>query len=179
VTFDIDANGILNVSAKDLGTGKTQKISITASSGLSKDDVERMRRDAEAHADEDKARREEVDLRNEADNTAYRAEKFARENADKIGASKAGIEDSAKALREALKGADLAAVRSALDKLNEVLQAAGQELYSKGNAGAGEPGGASGQGAGNAGPADGGKAADAKAGDGPIIDAEVVDEKKK
>jgi len=179
VTFDIDANGILNVSAKDLGTGKTQKISITASSGLSKDDVERMRRDAESHADEDKARREEVDLRNEADNTAYRAEKFARENAEKIGAAKAKIDDGAKAVRDALKGSDVAAVRAALDQLNEVLQAAGQELYAKGGAEGGAAGAGSGTGSADGGASAGGKPDDAKTGEGPIIDAEVVDEKKK
>ncbi len=179
VTFDIDANGILNVSAKDLGTGKTQKISITASSGLSKDDVERMRRDAESHADEDKARREEVDLRNEADNTAYRAEKFARENAEKIGAAKAKIDDGAKAVRDALKGSDVAAVRAALDQINEVLQAAGQELYAKGGAEGGAAGAGSGTGSADGGASAGGKPDDAKTGEGPIIDAEVVDEKKK
>src|SRR5208283_4801668 len=84
VTFDIDANGILHVGAKDLGTGKEQKITITASSGLSKDEVEKMRRDAEAHADEDKARKEEVESRNEADNAVYRSEKMLKDNADKI-----------------------------------------------------------------------------------------------
>src|SRR5215510_139555 len=89
VTFDIDANGILHVSAKDLGTGKEQKITITASSGLSKDEIERMRKDAEAHADEDKARREEVETRNEADNAVYRSEKMLKENADKIDESDA------------------------------------------------------------------------------------------
>src|SRR6516165_5989802 len=93
VTFDIDANGILHVAAKDLGTGKEQKITITASSGLSKDEVEKMRKDAETHADEDKAKREEVETRNEADNAVYRSEKMLKENADKIsGDDKAKIE---------------------------------------------------------------------------------------
>src|SRR5882672_778459 len=90
VTFDIDANGILNVSAKDLGTGKEQKITITASSGLSKDEVERMRKDAEAHADEDRQQREEVEARNEADNLVYRTEKLLKDNADKISADARG-----------------------------------------------------------------------------------------
>ena len=81
VTFDIDANGILHVGAKDLGTGKEQKITITASSGLSKDEIEKMRKDAEAHADEDKAKREEVETRNEADNAVYRTEKMLKDNA--------------------------------------------------------------------------------------------------
>jgi molecular chaperone DnaK len=176
VTFDIDANGILNVSAKDLGTGKTQKIVITASSGLSKDEVERMRRDAEAHADEDKAQREEVELRNEADNVAYRAEKFARDNGEKLGGAKSGIEDAAKAVRDALKGSDSAAIRSSIDQLNDVMQKAGEAMYAKsgpaGTEAAGaQPGADAGAGAGSA--------KSGAAGDGPIIDAEVVDEKKK
>src|SRR5262249_26330374 len=84
VTFDIDANGILHVSAKDLGTGKEQKITITASSGLSKDDIEKMRKDAESHAEDDKQRREEIETRNEADNAVYRSEKMLKESGDKI-----------------------------------------------------------------------------------------------
>jgi len=175
VTFDIDANGILNVSAKDLGTGKQQKIVITASSGLSKDEVERMRRDAESHADEDKKRKEEVELRNEADNTAYRAEKLVKDSGDKLGGERSKIEDGAKALREALKGSDTGAIRSALDKLHESLQAATAELYKNTQNRPGAEGGPSDAGAqesaGTGGPG-------AKAGDGPIIDAEVVDENK-
>ena len=174
VTFDIDANGILNVSAKDLGTGKEQKIVITASSGLSKDEVERMRRDADSHAEDDKKRREEVEVRNEADNTAYRAEKFVKDNADKIGVAKSSIEDGAKAIREALKGSDVAAIRDAVERLNSTMQTASAELYKNAKA--------SGQGAGP-GPTDattgsGSAETDSKKGDGPIIDAEVVDEKK-
>ena len=84
VTFDIDANGILHVGAKDLGTGKEQKISITASSGLSKDEIEKMRKDAELHADEDKAKKEEIEARNEADSSVYRSEKMLKDNKDKI-----------------------------------------------------------------------------------------------
>jgi molecular chaperone DnaK len=175
VTFDIDANGILNVSAKDLGTGKEQKIVITASSGLSKDEVERMRRDADSHADEDKKRREEVEVRNEADNTAYRAEKFAKDNGDKLGAAKSAVEDGAKALREALKGSDVAAIRSSLEKLNETMQGASAELYKQAQAKAGAAGPQSGPG-----PEAGSEQAksESKKGEGPIIDAEVVDEKK-
>src|SRR5260221_1698019 len=104
-TFDIDANGILNVSAKDLGTGKEQKITITASSGLSKEEIEKTRRDAESHAEEDKQRRDEIELRNEADNAVYRSEKMLKDSADKIsGADKTKIEDAIKEVREALKG---------------------------------------------------------------------------
>jgi len=175
VTFDIDANGILNVSAKDLGTGKSQKIVITASSGLSKDEVERMRRDAEAHADEDKAQREEVELRNEGDNIAYRAEKFARDNGDKLGEAKGPIEEAAKAVRDALKGSDAAAIRSSIDHLNEVMSKAGEAMYAKG----GPAGAEAAEGAAGAGASDAGPKKSTTGGDGPIIDAEVVDEKKK
>src|SRR5512132_1439365 len=105
VTFDIDANGILHVSAKDLGTGKEQKITITASSGLSKDEIEKMRKDADAHAEEDKARKEEVETRNEVDNAVYRTEKLVKDNADKISADdKTKLETAIAAAKEALKG---------------------------------------------------------------------------
>ena len=178
VTFDIDANGILNVSAKDLGTGKEQKIVITASGGLSKDEVEKMRKDAETHADEDKARREEVEIRNEADNTVYRTEKFVKDNGDKIGADKAKLEAAVAATKDALKGSDVAAIRSSLEQINTVMQTASAELYKNAQAQA-KPDGA------QAGPGPGAETADAKGskggdkkGDGPIIDAEVVDEKK-
>ena len=130
VTFDIDANGILHVSAKDLGTGKEQKITITASSGLSKDEIEKMRKDAEAHAEEDKEKREEIDARNEADNTVYRSEKMLKDNGEKISAEqKTKIEETAAAVREALKGTDVAAIRSATEKLNEAWQAASADMY--------------------------------------------------
>src|SRR5258707_5509697 len=130
VTFDIDANGILHISAKDLGTGKEQKITITASSGLSKDEIEKMRRDAEAHADEDKKQREEVEARNEADNAVYRSEKMLKDSADKIsGADKSKIEDAIKEVKEALKGGEASAIKTASEKLNEAWQAVSQELY--------------------------------------------------
>ncbi|MFM7818660.1 MAG: Hsp70 family protein, partial [Verrucomicrobiota bacterium] len=174
VTFDINADGILKVSAKDLGTGKEQKIVITASSGLSKDEVERMRRDADSHAEDDKKRREEVEVRNEADNMAYRAEKFVKDNADKIGAAKSSIEDGAKAVREALKGSDVSAIRETVDKLNAAMQAASEELYKNTQAAGQGPG----AGPDNAQTGTGASGVDTKKGDGPIIDAEVVDEKK-
>src|SRR6185436_6648637 len=123
VTFDIDANGILHVSAKDLGTGKEQKITITASSGLSKDEVEKMRKDAELHAEEDRLRKEEIEARNEGDNAVYRSEKMLKESADKISADdKSKIETAASELKEALKGTDVAAIKSATEKLNEAWQ---------------------------------------------------------
>src|SRR5512136_24614 len=130
VTFDIDANGILHVGAKDLGTGKEQKISITASSGLSKDEVEKMRKDAEAHADDDRKQREEVETRNEADNAVYRSEKMLKDNADKIsGADKSKIESAITEVKEALKVGEASAIRAAADKLNEAWQAVSAELY--------------------------------------------------
>lgn len=176
VSFDIDANGILNVAAKDLGTGKEQKITITASSGLSKEEVEKMRKDAEAHAEEDKARREEVETRNEADNAVYRSEKMLKESGDKLsGDDKKKIEEAVKAVKEALKGSDAAAIKSGSEKLNEVWQAVSAELYKK-TAEQGKAGGAT------AGESPGGSGAQADASkekdEGPIIDAEVVDEKK-
>jgi molecular chaperone DnaK len=172
VTFDIDANGILNVSAKDLGTGKEQKITISASSGLSKDEVERMRKDAEAHADEDKQHREEVELRNEADNQVYRTEKLLRENADKIsGDDKAQIDSAVAAVKEALKGNDTAVIKSAAEKLNEAWQKFSEILYKAAAEKAqASKGAAGGEGAGSSG--------GSKKDEGPIIDAEVVDEKK-
>jgi molecular chaperone DnaK len=175
VTFDIDANGILHVSAKDLGTGKEQKITITASSGLSKDEVEKMRKDAESHAEEDRQQRDEVETRNEADNTVYRTEKMLKENADKIsGADKSKIESAIGEVKTALKGKDTAALKSATEKLTEAVSAVWAELYkaagekARGGKGpAAEP-----QPEAKSGPGAGGKD------EGPIIDAEVVDEKK-
>jgi len=178
VTFDIDANGILHVGAKDLGTGKEQKITITASSGLSKDEVEKMRRDAEAHADEDKAKREEVETRNEADSAVYRTEKMLKDNADKIsGDDKSKIEKAVAEVKEALKGSDAATIKSAAEKLNEAWQAVSAELYkaaaAKAQAEKGQAGGQSGQAQGE--PKSEGKKKDKDDG---VIDAEVVDEKK-
>ncbi|HEY6183310.1 MAG TPA: molecular chaperone DnaK, partial [Terriglobales bacterium] len=130
VTFDIDANGILHVNAKDLGTGKEQKITITASSGLSKDEIEKMRKDAEAHAEEDKKRREEIETRNEADNAVYRSEKLLKDNSEKIsGDAKSKIEKAISDTREALKGSDAGAIKVASEKLNEAWQAVSAELY--------------------------------------------------
>src|SRR5207249_3908833 len=115
--FDIDANGILHVSAKDLGTGKEQKITITASSGLSKDEVEKMRKDAEAHAEEDRKQREAIEIRNEADNAVYRSEKMLKDNADKIsGDDKGRIEKAVAEVNEAVKSSDIAMIKSASDR---------------------------------------------------------------
>ena len=175
VTFDIDANGILHVGAKDLGTGKEQKITISASSGLSKDEIEKMRRDAEAHADEDKAKKEEIEARNEADNIVYRSEKLLKDSAANISAEDKGkIEGAVATAKEALKGSDTAAIKAASEKLNEVWQAVSAELYKAGAAKAQAEKGAAGA------PPSGAeepKAEGKKADDG-VIDAEVVDEKK-
>ncbi len=181
VTFDIDANGILHVSAKDLGTGKEQKITITASSGLSKEEVERMRKDAEAHAEDDKKQREEVETRNEADSSVYRSEKMLKDNADKLSAGdKEKIEKAIAAVKEALKGSDTAALKSASEKLNEAWQAVSAELY---KAAAEKARGAQGQGSAGPSPSSspGGKPEEpgTKPGEGPIIDAEVVDDDKR
>jgi molecular chaperone DnaK len=181
VTFDIDANGILHVSAKDLGTGKEQKITITASSGLSKDEVEKMRKDAESHADEDKKRREEVEVRNEADNAVYRSEKMLKDTAEKISEpDKSKIEGAVNAVKEALKGSDGSAIKSAADKLNEAWQAVSAELYKSASqargAAAGGPGPQPGPEAGTHTESSGAQAGGKE--EGPIIDAEVVDEKK-
>ena len=132
VTFDIDANGILNVKAKDLGTGKEQHITITASSGLSKDEIEKMMKDAEIHAAEDEKAKERVDLRNQADSTVFHTEKFLKENGDKISADKkADVEKAIEPVKEALKGEDDGAIKAAMEKLNEAMQAAATEMYSK------------------------------------------------
>jgi len=171
VTFDIDANGILHVSAKDLGTGKEQKITITASSGLSKDEVEKMRKDAEAHAEEDKAKRDEIEVRNETDSVVYRSEKMLKDNADKLDAgAKSKIEDAVKKAKEALGGTDANKIREARDKLNEAWQAASEQLYKAGAEQAQATKTTTG--------APGGEAKKDAKDQGPVIDAEVVDEKK-
>jgi molecular chaperone DnaK len=176
VTFDIDANGILNVSAKDLGTGKEQKISITGSSGLTKEEVDKMQREAESHAEEDRKAKEAIELRNNADNLAYQCEKQLKDLGDKVdGATKTSVEDAISKVREALKGNDNDAVKSAFDALQAKFQEVSSELYKKASAQAGpQPG-----------PSQGGPSAEAEAGgekkDSDVVDAEfeMVDEDKK
>ncbi|MFH1651108.1 MAG: molecular chaperone DnaK, partial [Chloroflexota bacterium] len=130
VTFDIDANGILNVRAQDKGTGREQKITITASSGLSKQEVEKMQREAEAHAAEDARRREEIEARNNADNMAYTAERLLRENKDKIPAElNQEAEDRVKAVRSALQGSDVEAIKRATQELSDTMQKIGTAIY--------------------------------------------------
>ncbi len=130
VTFDIDANGILNVSARDKGTGKEQKITITASSGLSKEEVERMKRDAEGYAAEDAKRKEEAELRNSADSLAYTAEKTLRDYADKIAADiNQEIEGKIANVRTALQGKDVDSIRSSMQELSQAMQKVGASVY--------------------------------------------------
>jgi molecular chaperone DnaK len=130
VTFDIDANGILNVSARDKATGKTQAITITASSGLAKDEVERMVREAQSHAEEDKRHRELVDLRNQADSAAYNLEKLLKENREKLGEADAkSIVDGVALARQALVGEDADAIRSALERLTALGHKVAEQLY--------------------------------------------------
>ena len=132
VTFDIDANGILKVSAKDLGTGKMQHITITASSGLSDEEIDQMVKDAEAHAAEDEKLREKVDLKNQADSTVFQTEKFLKENEDKISAEqKAEVEAAIEPVKKAIEAEDYAAMKTTLDALNEKMQAAATEMYSQ------------------------------------------------
>jgi len=177
VTFDIDANGIVNVQAKDLGTGKEQKITITASSGLSKDEVNRMMREAESHSDEDKKRREEIELRNRADQAAYGAERMVKDTGDKLSASdKQAVEHAIEGLKKAMEGQDAATIQRALDSLTAAQHRAAESLYrQQSQTGPSEPGAASG-----AGQASGGNAADSGSAQpqGDVIDAEVVDEGK-
>jgi len=130
VSFDIDANGILSVKAHDKGTGKEQKITITASSGLSKDEVEQMQRDGEAHADEDARRREEVEARNTADTMAYTADKTLRDNKDKISEDlNKEVEEKVAAVRSALQGTDIEAIKKASQELSDAMQKVGQAVY--------------------------------------------------
>jgi molecular chaperone DnaK len=174
VTFDIDANGIVNVQAKDLGTGKEQKITITASSGLSKDEVNRMTKDAESHADEDRKRREEIEVRNRADQAVYGAERMLKDTGDKLGAAeKTAIESAMEAVKKASEGSDAAAIQKALDDLTAAQHKAAEALYKSQAAGQGaEAGGSSGS-SGSTGST--GSQGSEKTGE--VIDAEVVDDK--
>ena len=175
VTFDIDANGIVNVSAKDMATKKEQKITITSSSGLSKEEVDKMMKEAESHADEDRKRKEEIETRNHADQAAYAAERMLKDNGDKLSASdKQPIESAIEDLKRAIEKNDVAEMKRAMDALNTAQHKAAEVLYKSANAAGAEGGGASGGGA------DAGAGAAGAAGSsGDVIDAEVVEEEKK
>jgi molecular chaperone DnaK len=167
VTFDIDANGIVHVSAKDRATNKTQSMTITGQSTLDKKDIDQMVRDAEAHAEEDKQRREEAEIRNNADSLVYQMEKVLRDNADKIDeAEKATVDGPLTELRTALNGNDMAAIKTAHEALMQASQAFSQKLYEKAAADS-AAGTSAATGQGNA---------HADGGDDDIIDAEIVDD---
>ncbi|MBR6189447.1 MAG: molecular chaperone DnaK [Prevotella sp.] len=140
VTFDIDANGIVKVSAKDKATGKEQAIRIEASSGLSQDEINRMKAEAEQFAEADKKERERIDKMNQADSMIFQTETFLQENGDKLGADKANVEAAVQQLKDAHKSGDIAAIDNAINNLNQVMQAASQKMYQQ--AGAQQPGGA-------------------------------------
>lgn len=177
VTFDIDANGILHVAAKDLGTGREQKITITASSGLTKDEIERMRREAETNAENDKKQREEVEARNEADSSVYRTEKMLKENGDKLpGNDKAEIEAALNQVKEALKGSDTEAIKSAGEKLTAAWNKVSEQLYKAAQA---QQQSASAQQQQQQSEPDSGTQSGPKPSDGDVIDAEIVDDNKK
>ncbi|HEY7186532.1 MAG TPA: molecular chaperone DnaK [Vicinamibacterales bacterium] len=176
VTFDIDANGIVNVSAKDLGTGKEQKITITASSGLSKDEVERMMKDAESHSEEDKKRRQEIETRNRADQAVYAAEKMLRESGDKLNASdKSAVENAVEGLKTAINSNDTAGMERAMDLLTQMQHKAAEALYKNTGAGAAGSAGSPGSEGPSSGDSTGSQGSAGSQGD--VIDAEVVDDK--
>jgi len=166
VTFDIDANGIVHVSAKDLGTGKEQSMTITGGSALPKEDIDRMIKDAEAHAEEDKRRREEAETRNQAETLVYQTEKFVKENDEKIPAEvKDKVNAAINEAQESLKGTDTAAIKAAMEKLATESQKLGTALYQQQDA------------SGAAGPTPGAEQQQQNGDD--VVDAEIVDEDKK
>ncbi|MDT7562060.1 MAG: molecular chaperone DnaK [Pseudonocardiales bacterium] len=171
VSFDIDANGIVNVSAKDLGTGKSQAMTITGGSALGKDEIDRMMRDAEQHADEDKKRRDEAEVRNQAETLVYQTEKFVKDNDEKLPAEvKDDVNGALGEAQEALKGTDTDAIKAAMEKLATESQKLGAALYQQ----QGAEGGPAGPGAAGA-----SGAAGADAGSDDVVDAEIVDEDDK
>ena len=171
VTFDIDANGIVHVNAKDMATGKEQSMTVTGGSALGKDDIDRMMKDAEAHAEEDKKRRESVEMRNEADSLAFRTEKLLKDNEESIGDDvKAPVQEALDTLKEALKGTDNDEdVKAAMNDLNDKASAMGQAMYAAAQAAQG------GSGDDQAYTSEDAPASDA-AGDDDVVDAEIVDD---
>ncbi|MEV6329258.1 Hsp70 family protein, partial [Streptomyces sp. NPDC051909] len=157
------ANGIMHVTAKDLGTGKEQKMTVTGGSSLPKDDIERMMRDAEAHAEEDRRRREAAETRNQGEQLVYQTEKLLKDNEDKVpGDVKSEVETAITELKEKLKGEDAAEIRTAVDRLTTVAQRIGTAMYAQQQ-----------EAQGGAGPTAGGAG-----GEEDIVDAEIVDEDK-
>ncbi len=172
VTFDIDANGIVHVGAKDLATGKEQSMTVTGGSALGREDIDRMVKDAEAHAEEDRQRRETVEMRNEADALVFRTEKLLEDNSEQIGEDvKAPVTEALDTLREALKGEDNDAVKIAVDDLNTKAAAMGQAMYAAAQAAQQSAEGAGAEGASTEGDA-------GEQSDDDVVDAEIVDEDK-
>ncbi|MGA5565630.1 Hsp70 family protein, partial [Streptomyces platensis] len=172
VSFDIDANGIMHVTAKDLGTGKEQKMTVTGGSSLPKDDIDRMVRDAEHHAEEDRRKRETAETRNQAEQLVYQTDKFLKDNEEKIpGEVRTEVQEAVTELKEKLKGEDTAEIRTASEKLAAVSQKMGQAMYADTQGAQATPG-AQGAAAGEGG-------ADAAAGEqDDVVDAEIVDDDK-
>jgi len=171
VTFDIDANGIVHVHAQDKATGKEQSMTITGQSSLAKDDIERMVRDAESHAEDDRVRREEAEVRNTADTLVYQTEKLLKEQGEKFeGTEKDDVETALANLKDALNGTSVEPIKNATEKLVGVSQSFSQRLYEQASASA-SAGGAAGDGAGT-GSGDG----SAEGSDDDVVDAEIVDE---
>jgi len=168
VTFDIDANGIVHVNAKDMATGKEQSMTVTGGSALGKDEINDMVKQAEAHAEEDRKRREEVDTRNEAEALVFRTEKLLKDNADKIGEdTKAPVDEALAELKKALEGEDIDAIKAGMEKLNTTSAAMGQAMYAAAQAQAAQEQAASAEGG-----SDGGSSAQ----DDDVVDAEIVDD---
>jgi len=170
VTFDIDANGIVHVSAKDLGTGKEQAMTITGGTALGKDEIDRMMKDADAHAEEDRQRREAVEVRNNADTLVYQTEKLLKEQGDKVGADdRARIEGALSELKTALAGEDVDAIRARHEEVLSASQDFAQRLYASAQQQAASSSAGSGTGTGT------GSGASAPSDD-EVADAEIVDE---
>ena len=173
VTFDIDANGIMNVSAKDLGTGKEQKITITSSSGLSKSEVEKFIKDAESHAEDDRKRREEIEAKNQLDSLVYNVEKMLNENRDKISGSEvSNLENAISEARKAMEQGGVDNIKRATENLTKASHKLAEVMYQSAGAGAGGQGGQGGPTGGSTGSSGGGSKDD-------VIEAEVVDENNK
>jgi molecular chaperone DnaK len=168
VTFDIDANGIVHVAAKDRATGKEQSMTITGQSSLNKDDIDRMVRDAEAHAEDDRRRKEEAEVRNNADSLVYQTEKLLKDQGDKMGEARSNIETNLATLKEALAGTDLEPIKTATEQLSVALQSVSQLLYEQASA---ETGAA-------AGGTPGGDASASAPNDDEVVDAEIVDDQQ-
>ncbi|HEY5244086.1 MAG TPA: Hsp70 family protein, partial [Acidimicrobiales bacterium] len=170
VTFDIDANGIVHVGAEDKATGKTQSMTITGQSSLAKDDIQRMVHDAESHAEDDRRRREEAEVRNTADTLVYQTEKLLREQGEKFeGSEKEDVSGALQGVKDALSGTDIEAIKSATEKLVTASQSFSQRLYEQASQSAQSSASSDGDG-------DGGGGSSDEPSDDEVVDAEIVDE---